>query len=514
MNRHARLDRWAGHVPWLLALYFAAQVVIRVLISPSLGNDEAEQVLLAQAIAWGYGPQPPLYTWLAIGAFAVLGEGILALSVLKNLLLAGAYLLTYATALAVSRDRLVAAAAALSLLFLPQIAWESQRDLTHTVLVIFAVALFAYLLVRLLADGGWWRYLLLGVAFAVGVLAKFNFPIFAVAMLAAALSLERFRARILDRRMLIAAGAAALLLWRPLLWMLHNWEATMQRADKMIITRTESLLANYASGLMGLGEAVVQFLGLLIVVYAALLVRSPHGRAPSEAERDFVRLFGRSVGIALAGCVVMILAFEVTKVKDRWLTPLLYLVPIVAALWSSRHLSARRMGALLGIAAFCAAAVVVMLPARTLVAASFGRTNPLNGPYRDLAMQIREAGFERGGILAAFNLLGGNLRLQFPRIPVVTPEYPDFALPEGGPYLLVWEAEPNPRMPDALAQLYQELTGRKLEPQEPRYLSAPMLHAPQQQMRIGFMLVRSGAVERSRGRGAVTWNRHRGVKRR
>ncbi len=155
-----------------------------------------------------------------------------------------------------------------------------------------------------------------------------------------------------------------------------------------------------------------------------------------------------------------------------------------------------------------------MLPARTLVAASFGRTNPLNGPYRDLAMQIREAGFERGGILAAYNLLGGNLRLQFPRIPVVTPEYPDFALPEGGPYLLVWEAEPNPRMPDALAQLYQELTGRKLEPQEPRYLSAPMLHAPQQQMRIGFMLVRSGAVERSRGRGAVTWNRHRGVKRR
>ncbi|MGH6913317.1 MAG: ArnT family glycosyltransferase, partial [Geminicoccales bacterium] len=95
--RRSRLDRRTGWIPWLIVAYFAAHTVIRVLISPSLGKDEAEQVLLAQALAWGYGPQPPLYTWLVTGAFAIFGEGILALSLLKNALLAAAYLLTYAT---------------------------------------------------------------------------------------------------------------------------------------------------------------------------------------------------------------------------------------------------------------------------------------------------------------------------------------------------------------------------------------------------------------------------------
>jgi 4-amino-4-deoxy-L-arabinose transferase-like glycosyltransferase len=496
MTWTARLDRWAGRVPWLLVLYFTAQVVIRVLVSPSLGKDEAEQVLLAQELAWGYGPQPPLYTWLVVGAFALFGDGILALALLKNLLLAAAYLLTYATAWHASRDRVVAAAAALSLLLLPQIAWESQRDLTHTVLVVFAVALFGWVLVQILERGGWWRYALLGVAFAVGVLAKFNFPIIAVAMLLAALTVTPFRARILDLRMLVAAASAALLLWRPLFWMLEHWTATMQRANKMIITRTDSLLANYVSGLWGLAEAAVQFLGLLIVVYGILLFRSPHGRTPDDAERDYARLFARSAVIALGACVAMVFAFEVTQVKDRWLTPLLYVVPLAAALWAARHLSARRMGALLGVAALCAATVIVVLPVRTVVAPAFGRTNPLNGPYRDLAAQIRAAGFERGGILAAFNLLGGNLRLQFPNAPVVTPEYPGFALPEAGPYLLVWEAGPDPRLPDKVARLFETATGRTLEPQAPRYLSAPLLHAPQERMRLGFILVPGGAGSR------------------
>lgn len=492
MSGMPRLDRLAGWVPWLIGLYFAAHAVIRVLISPSLGKDEAEQVLLAQALAWGYGPQPPLYTWFVAGAFAIFGEGILALSLLKNVLLAATYLLTFATARLVSRDRLVAAAAAASLLLLPQIAWESQRDLTHSILVAFATALFTFSLVHVLDRGRRWPYLLLGVAFAAGVLAKFNFPIIAVALLLAALSMARFRARILDLRILVSVAAAALLLWRPLLWVLQNWHATMQRADKMIITRTDSLLANYAAGLWELAVATALFLCPLLLVYGVLLIRSPGGRAPDAAERAYVALFVRAVVVALAACAAMIVAFEVTQVKDRWLLPMLYCVPLAVALWASRHLSKRRIGAVLAVAAVCAMTIVVVLPARTVVAPAFGRTNPLNGPYRDLAAQIRAAGFEQGGILAAFNLLGGNLRLQFPRSAVITPEYPNFTLPDGGPYLLAWEAWPDPRMPDKLARLFEAATGRKLPGEEARYVSAPLLYAPAGQMRLGIVLVRGG----------------------
>ena len=48
---------------WLLALCLA-HVVARVTLSPALKWDEAEQILWTQQLAWGYGAQPPLYTWL------------------------------------------------------------------------------------------------------------------------------------------------------------------------------------------------------------------------------------------------------------------------------------------------------------------------------------------------------------------------------------------------------------------------------------------------------------------
>ena len=48
----------------LLGAYLLASLLIRVIISGGLELDESEQVILAQAFQWGYGPQPPLYTWL------------------------------------------------------------------------------------------------------------------------------------------------------------------------------------------------------------------------------------------------------------------------------------------------------------------------------------------------------------------------------------------------------------------------------------------------------------------
>lgn len=489
MSRWQRLEQVAGSLPWLLCAYFVAHIVIRVLISPNLGKDEAEQVLMAQELAWGYGPQPPFYTWLASGVFAVFGQGIFALTLLKNSLLAATYLLTFATAWRISKDRVVAAVAALSLLLLPQIAWESQRDLTHSVLVLFAAALFTYAMLRVLEEGRLWSYALLGVAFSIGVLAKYNFPIMAVALLGAALSMAPFRARILNPRFLLSAAIAGLLLWRPLLWALENTGPSLRQTGKLILNRTDSLLVNYASGLSGLLVATLAFLGPMLVIYGVLLFRSKRGRMPGDSERNYVALLFRSLVLALVASAVLVMAFEVTKVKDRWMQPLLYAAPIVAALWSSRYLTPARIAALLGIAALCAATVLVMLPVRTVVAPAFGRTNPLNAPFPELATQIRAAGFERGGIIAAFNLLGGNLRFRFPQSPVVTQEYPNFALPEGGPYLVVWDATVEPRIPQKVTRLFERRTGRTLPEETQRYIDAPMLYSARERMKLGFIIV-------------------------
>ncbi len=489
MTRPNFLDRLAAAMPFLICAYFATQVAVRVFISPSLGKDEAEQVLLAQEWAWGYGSQPPLYTWFAILMFRVFGEGVLALALIKNLLLAGSYLLTFAAVRRMAQDPVVAALAAASLLLLPELAWESQRALTHSILVVFGSALFAYAFVRVLQQGRAIDYALLGLGFAVGCLAKFNFPIVAIAMLLAASTMPAFRAAVATPRFLIAPVVAAALLWQPAVWLISNRDATLSRAHKLTMTQTDSLIMNYVSGVWGLAWGTGIFLALLVAVYGVALVRAAPGRPLPATSAQFAGVLLRSLGIALAICVVLIIAFEVTQIKDRWLQPLLYLAPIVAALWAYPRLASWRVGAIFAVTAICGVAVIALLVLRTVAGPSFDRPNPLNGPYAALSEEIRKAGFQNGRIFAAFNLLGGNLRLQFPDSVVITPEYPNFELPASGQSLLVWDATRGDPMPGKVAALYKKFSGRPVSGQAPTYVSAVMLHADRHRLRLGVIVL-------------------------
>ncbi len=489
MTRPSFLDRLAAAMPFLICGYFAVQVGVRVFISPSLGKDEAEQVLLAQEWAWGYGSQPPLYTWMAILLFRVFGEGVFALALLKNLLLAGSYLLTYFAVRRIAQDAVVAALAAVSLLLLPEVAWESQRALTHSVLVVFGTALFTYAFVRVLQDGRAIDYALLGLGFAVGCLAKFNFPIVAIAMLLAALTMPRFRTAVAAPRFLIAPAVAAAVLWQPAVWLISNRDATLSRAHKLTMTQTDSLLMSYVSGVWGLVWGAGIFLALLVVVYGAALLRSAPGRSLEASASAFVGLLMRSLGIAAALCIVLVIAFEVTQIKARWLLPLLYLTPIIVALWAYPRLASWRIGAIFAVAGLCAVTVVVLILLRTLAGPSFDRPNPLNGPYEELAQQIRDSGFRHGRIFAAFNLLGGNIHMQFPDSVVITPEYPNFALPASGPSLLIWDATRGDPVPTKLMDLFKRFSGKSLGGQTPVYVSAVMLHAERHRLRLGLIVV-------------------------
>ena len=74
--------------PWLGLLFLVcAHIVSRVAISSGMKWDESEQILWAQSLALGYGPQPPLYTWLQWGANALLGPSVLALALVKGVLM-------------------------------------------------------------------------------------------------------------------------------------------------------------------------------------------------------------------------------------------------------------------------------------------------------------------------------------------------------------------------------------------------------------------------------------------
>ena len=213
-----------------LGLYFSAHVLIRVMTSASLEMDEAEQVFLTQWLLLGYSPnpphnlQPPLYTWLQLAFFQIFGVGIFALSFLKNLLLFLTYVFVYLTTRLLTGNVILAVLAVLSLFLFPQIAWESQRDLTNSVLAMTlgAASLLGALYVsktRTLSS-----YVLFGGLLGLGALSKYTFLIFAGALLLGLLLSPDMREMVLDRRILVTLGVSMLVTLPHLLW----WSSHVQ----------------------------------------------------------------------------------------------------------------------------------------------------------------------------------------------------------------------------------------------------------------------------------------------
>src|SRR5438093_4678489 len=202
----------------VLVAYALLHVGVRLLAPGAVEHDEAEQLLLAQSLALGYGPHPPLYAWLQHGVFRALGVGVLGLAVLKHACLLGVYGGTYLAARRLRSDPGLAALTTLSLCLVPGMVWEAPRDLTHSVLAAALAPVSVCVLVTLAHTPTAWRYAALGSVLGFGLLAKYNFGLFAAVLLGTALSVPVFRSALLDPRtgltlMVVAAVVGPHLVW-------------------------------------------------------------------------------------------------------------------------------------------------------------------------------------------------------------------------------------------------------------------------------------------------------------
>src|SRR2546425_11911640 len=71
----------------ILLTYFSLHLITRTLVSETVGIDEADQLVLGQKWSWGYGPQPPLYTWLLMLFIKFFGPSVFSLTLLREALL-------------------------------------------------------------------------------------------------------------------------------------------------------------------------------------------------------------------------------------------------------------------------------------------------------------------------------------------------------------------------------------------------------------------------------------------
>lgn len=417
-------------VPWLLA-WALALVLARLWLSPALELDEAEQMLWSQRLAWGYGAQPPLYTWLQSGVAALLGPGLLALAVLKMALLALTYWCLWRAAREVLPPRAAWWASA-SLVWLPIMGWESLRDLTHTVLVCASVAATWWLVLRQLQRPQPSGFVALGLVLALGLLSKYSFALFALALVLAVLSGRETRLALWTHGWWYLPLTLAAVLLPHALWLWQHW----QLASRGTLTKLQ--LQPEASVLQGLSSLLVDgvLANLLLWLLLALAVfgrtwwrplplqGDAAAQAPAHAHEPappawLQPLLWRYLGWVAVLLLGMVLVGDVTHFKARWVHPLLLVVPLLA--FVARPVLAHHprshwftSGVVLGFVLFGA-----LFVARPWLNGRLDRLNEINEPIAELVQHLQRAGYDgQSPILASDAVLGGMLRAQFPTAPV------------------------------------------------------------------------------------------------
>lgn len=479
----------------LLIAYFGWQALARVMVSPGVELDEAEQLVLTQKLAWGYGAQAPLFTWVQYLVFAVTGPSVAGLAILKNTLLAITYFCTYWSTRLITGRHPLALLAALSLLFVPQISWESQRDLTHTVLAstLASATVLTFVLLMRRPRVGW--YVLLGAVSGLGMLAKYNYGIFLAALLLAGGTISSCRRVLLNVRMLFTVAAMGLVVGP------HGWWA-WQNPGRVTSALHKLSAAPELSGVSLLAVSLTDLVvsaGLLIAPLTALYLvacwraraRGGLGTSSHQVMNDVLR---RQLIVIVVGALICGGAGWITNFKDRWFQPMVIGLPVLLAGVLASRLDAIRLRRLTWSGFAVATVLVVLVPMHLRLSELRDRPFRLNAPFAELVAKTSARIESPKVVFAEDRWIGGNLRLSFPHATIVVPELPTQVADLSPDRLAVWNATRRLQAPVGLANHYREMTGVELPDAEVAVVEAPYRHHPSAVMRLAF----AGEVRRVR----------------
>lgn len=435
----------------LLSAYPLVQLLLHLTLGEGLAEDEAEQLILAQSLALGYpgtGSQPPLYTWLQMAFFAAFGINVFALAALRAVLQVLTQVALYRSADMLLSNRTLASLVALSLWLIPQFAVESLRK-THSVLAACLAAVFLHALLHVWESGGWGAYVWLGATLGLGVLAKYNFAIFAAALLLAAGSLAPLRGALASPRFAVTVAVAALLAAPHFTWLLHHLSTvTGEVASRVAAGRMRPWTAAGATaGLVDLAEAVAGYLPPVVLHLAAFGIP----RRPISARAAVTaRLAQRFWLLALVALIAAVVMLAIPRFHEYWLQPYLVMLPLYLFLSRSSAAPAPRR---LKVFAVVVGAVMALWVGWRVVEAWVGHhagaRARANAPYGEVGRRIAESGFRERIIVAENVRLGGNLRLVLPGAHVITAGMAAGARVPRGPCLLVWTESPGESVPPA-----------------------------------------------------------------
>jgi 4-amino-4-deoxy-L-arabinose transferase-like glycosyltransferase len=469
-----------------LLVYFAFQIAARTLISSSVDLDESEQVVFTQWLSPGYGPVPPLYTWLQLAAFKVLGTSVFAMALLKNALLFSLYCLAYANARWITGSHKCGVVACLSLFFIPQVAWESQRDLTHTILGSMGAAATLSFLMRAHEQPSWKHYSLLGLAVGIGLLAKFNYALWLLGLVVGTVSVTDTRRTILSPKILIVPVIAAALVLPYTLWIIDHRHAAFASTAKLKLDTTAELLHPLLEGFKNVVVAVPAILGPIAAIYFLIFRKAPVIQPPSARCVLWRRVLTRTL-LTIAGVVlILIIGFKVTGFRERWFQPILISAPVLAVAFVAERMSDTQVRRIASLAIAVMALVGLAIPSRIYFGEQLRRDEPLMRPYDLLATQLEPELPGVAYLLGDSLLTAGNLKMQIPKLRVLTPSTAPLFPNTNLPFLAVWDARRGDTMPPKLQEF---LSGQGIDQENgtPWFLTATYKYHHKKQMRLGVL---------------------------
>jgi len=317
-------------------LYCIAQLCVRVLFGHKMNIDEAQVWLWAHELAWGYGPQPPLYVWLQRAVFAMTGATDFGLAVLKEFLLFGIFVMAQELAGRWTDGekipRWFAGAAALMLFWLPEFSWESQRIHTHNVLTTLVSLLTIWQALHLRETPTHKNYALLGLLIGAGMLSKWSFGFVALGTIVV-LILER-HFRLLGWKILAwCIGLPALMILPTVIWIINHPAVALASYHKLGVAPELHWYFGILAWTTSASMALIVFVALPLLVFGAFMAwgRTPYAELPtlSNAAQDEIRFVARCVALALATLLIGGAFIGATVLKYRWLLPIL--IPFVPA---------------------------------------------------------------------------------------------------------------------------------------------------------------------------------------
>jgi 4-amino-4-deoxy-L-arabinose transferase-like glycosyltransferase len=430
----------------LLSAYFSLHILLRVLVSDSLDYDEAEQALLSQWLLPGYTEQPPLYTWVQYFLFELFGKNVFAVSLLKNGLLFLTYLFVYLSGERLLKDTRAAILATSSLLLIPQIAWESQRDMTHTTLVVFAAAVVLWLVLRLIEKQTFPGYCLLGIACGIGVLAKANFALFLIILFITLLTFPEGRKILFSRMIFVSLAITSAIGAYYFIWMFNNQDIVFSATHKF----KQTVEIYPVKGVWSFFTATFLFLTPLWVFYLLLFPVECWKNTKRMAVFSSRFMFRYGVIFVLT-LLLAVIVFKISYVKDRWLQPLLFAAPLLFFTgFDATEITEKQYKRFLLVAVIAAIGIYIAFTLRVVSAPLTKNYSRLSYPFTTLAGEIRKAGFSGGLIISNNRFLAGNMHFQFPNSQAIIPGYNFDQLPFPQTFsqaAVVWKTDASPNIP-------------------------------------------------------------------